>query len=259
MDNPQFYIYFWLREKDDLFPKGTPYYIGKGRRERAFIKHSHRVERPPYKDHILLEYYSNENEAFEAEKFFIKLYGRIDLNTGCLLNKTNGGEGASGHIMSDETREKISNTHQNREISEETRARMSVAQKGRIVTQASLEKRYETLEFNKAQRLWGKPPTQKKIPLWVYENKKVREILLRAFPKLDLDPVQRRGAGRWARIIHLYYRLKWSRGQIAKEMGLQYYTVNDLIRSIKRVAAGKRANGTGLRGQNPVGRPKKVR
>jgi hypothetical protein len=100
---------------------------------------------------------------------------------------------------------------------------------------------------------------RKRVPLWALDNKKIQQVILRAFPKMDSDPVQRQRAGRWTRVIHLYYRLKWSRGQIAKEMGLQYYTVNDLIRSIKRVAAGKRANGTGLRGQNPVGRPKKVR
>ena len=100
---------------------------------------------------------------------------------------------------------------------------------------------------------------RKRVPLWALDNKKIQQVILRAFPKMDSDPVQRQRAGRWARVIHLYYRLKWSRGQIAKEMSLQYHTVNDLIRSIKRVAAGKRANGKGLRGQNPVGRPKKVR
>ena len=78
-----FYTYMYLRED------GTPYYIGKGARNRAF--RPHRTGVPP-KDRILIEPHTSEADALESEKFLIAYYGREDLRTGCLLNLTNGGE-----------------------------------------------------------------------------------------------------------------------------------------------------------------------
>ena len=100
---------------------------------------------------------------------------------------------------------------------------------------------------------------RKRVPLWALDNKKIQQVILRAFPKMDSDPVQRQRAGRWTRVIHLYYRLKWSRGQIAKEMDLDYVAVKNIIYRLKCVAAGKRADGTGAREKHPVGRPKRIR
>ena len=45
-----------------------------------------------------------ESEAFAIEKEMIAKYGRIDLGTGCLANHTDGGEGCSGILCSDELR-----------------------------------------------------------------------------------------------------------------------------------------------------------
>lgn len=47
-------------------------------------------------------------EACNKEKEFILLYGRKDLNTGTLANLTIGGDGKVGSIISKETREKLS-------------------------------------------------------------------------------------------------------------------------------------------------------
>ena len=46
------------------------------------------------------------NFAKEKEKEFIKLYGRIDNNTGSLCNMTDGGDGALNQFQSEETRKK---------------------------------------------------------------------------------------------------------------------------------------------------------
>jgi hypothetical protein len=49
-----------------------------------------------------------EQEAKELEIVMIAKYGRINLGTGCLANLTNGGEGTSGYIYSEEQRREIS-------------------------------------------------------------------------------------------------------------------------------------------------------
>jgi NUMOD3 motif len=84
-----FYTYLWLRYD------GTPYYVGKGKASRAYDNHSHRVHAPD-KERILVQEFPSEAGALAAEKFFIAYYGRLDLGTGCLRNRTDGGEGVSG-------------------------------------------------------------------------------------------------------------------------------------------------------------------
>lgn len=48
-----------------------------------------------------------EQEAFDKEIELIKKYGRRDLDEGSLTNLTNGGEGMSGYIMPEKTKEKL--------------------------------------------------------------------------------------------------------------------------------------------------------
>jgi hypothetical protein len=86
---------------------------------------------------------------------------------------------------------------------------------------------------------------RKDTPAWVNSDLKIQKLLLRAFPLMNTNLLQRERAGRWVRIIYLYFRQKWSRGQIAEEMKLSYSTVKGVIRSVKRVAEGKRADGRG--------------
>lgn len=106
MLNPnRFYTYAYLR--DDK----TPYYIGKGQTNR--LLHKKKTETKPPKDKsriIFLKKNLTEDEAFKHEIYMIHVFGRKDLGTGILLNRTNGGEGNSGKIWSTEERKKKSNS-----------------------------------------------------------------------------------------------------------------------------------------------------
>ena len=116
MVNPnRFYTYAYLREDR------TPYYIGKGSGNRIYDKR--RTIKPPNDKSriIFLKQNLTEDEAFKHEIYMIAVFGRKDLGTGILQNLTDGGEGPSGWVPSEETRRKMSG----KIPSEETRAKMS--------------------------------------------------------------------------------------------------------------------------------------
>lgn len=99
-----FYTYLWLRED------GTPYYVGKGRGERAYEVHrsSSRVMKAPPKERIVVHPAESEADAFETEVALVWYYGRKDLGLGCLRNLSNGGEGPAGRACTESTKILIS-------------------------------------------------------------------------------------------------------------------------------------------------------
>jgi hypothetical protein len=126
-----YYTYAYLREDK------TPYYIGKGKGDR--INSKRRSIKPP-KDRsriIYLKQNLTEEEAFRHEIYMIDVFGRIDLGTGILYNRTNGGEGPSGWVPSEETRRKISEAGKGHIVLEETKIKMSEARKGKTHSEES--------------------------------------------------------------------------------------------------------------------------
>jgi hypothetical protein len=88
-----FVVYAYCRED------GTFYYIGKGKPERPYSKRIKGINPPRNRSRILILHEGlSEGVSFEYEKKLILFYGRKDLGTGLLRNKTNGGEGVSGWV-----------------------------------------------------------------------------------------------------------------------------------------------------------------
>ena len=185
MTENEYYVYLYLRED------GTPYYVGKGKDNRAFRRRDYgQVQRPIDDGRILLHAKDlSEHDAFILEKELIAKYGRKDNGTGILRNKTDGGEGASGAIVTDETKIKLSENMKVRmntpEMKAQTAAFNTRTKKGKTLSEEhknkmseSHKERWKTYQFSEetiiklSERVSGennpskRPEVRKKISDW---------------------------------------------------------------------------------------------
>lgn len=131
------YVYRHIR-----LDKNEPFYIGISNDDkyRATTKRKRNiiwtriVSKTDYEVEILLDNLSWE-EACLKELEFISLYGRIDINTGCLANMTNGGEGTVGrkYIPSETHKLNLSIASKGKKMSTTAKNKMSKSKKMAIL------------------------------------------------------------------------------------------------------------------------------
>jgi len=161
-----YYTYAYLRED------GTPYYIGKGKGNRIHSK-SNRIFNPPPKERrIFLKQNLTEEDAFKHEVYMISLFGRKDLGTGILHNKSNGGIGGGamkGKSQSEKSKKLIGDANRGRIHNKKSRENMSKSHLGKSNPKSGASRKGKPLseqhKKNKSEsaKLWWKKRKEEKI------------------------------------------------------------------------------------------------
>ena len=174
--------------KHTRMDNGLPFYIGIGKTiARAKSKKNRNkywhniVNKCGYNIEILHTNVSWE-QSCELEKQYIKQYGRSDLGLGPLVNMTDGGEGTIN--LSDETREKMSKAQKGKKHSIETNSKKgSVGDKNpskrlevrKKISLSKMGKKINEITKNKISlKLCGENSTNVKLKnddvIWIREN-----------------------------------------------------------------------------------------
>jgi hypothetical protein len=153
------YVYRHIR-----IDKNEPFYIGISgnndnyRRAYSILDRNmywkRIVAKTKYDVEIMLDDLTWE-DVCEKEKEFILLYGRRDLGKGVLVNLTDGGEGLLNHKISEETSIKMGKAQLGNKKyllrttpQEEVNKKISLANKGRVMSEEQKEKIRNNFKIN---------------------------------------------------------------------------------------------------------------
>lgn len=143
-----FYVYVLF----DL--EGAPRYVGKGKgrrwlRHEGRARHQNRRLRAIIADarskglelpKVKIGEGLSEEEAFFLERKLIQVLGRQHLCAGPLVNLTDGGDGESGRVISEDQREKLRIANAGKTLSEEHKLKISAALRGKKYSPEVVEK-----------------------------------------------------------------------------------------------------------------------
>lgn len=133
-----YYVYMYLRVD------GTPYYVGRGKKHRAFAKHCRgkRCFTPKDRNRIkIVRKHMSLLESRVAEKSLIRRYGRKE-HGGILINIKPGGEDIA--VWTPDMRKRMSIISSKRKFSEKTRQKMSASHTGKTRSTKAIEKMVST-------------------------------------------------------------------------------------------------------------------
>ena len=126
-----YYVYAYIRNKNSNNSKaGTPYYIGKGKHNGAWGHHRVKVPCQQWRIVIVADDLT-ELWALALERFLIRIWGRVDNNTGILHNFTDGGESNSGLVHSEQTKRKMSLSSKGKPKSPEHKKKCAINRLGK--------------------------------------------------------------------------------------------------------------------------------
>lgn len=137
----KFYTYaHYTADSKELF------YIGKGQNKRYLQQYSRslwwksKVKKHGGFEAKILATWETEQDAFEHEKLLISIFKKQ------LVNLCDGGQGISGHVKSQESKNKVRNALKGKSLSKQRRKNISNSLKGRKLSQEHVKKLSVILE-----------------------------------------------------------------------------------------------------------------
>lgn len=144
----EFYTYIYY----DPSRNNEPIYVGKGKGNRAWRHLNRKDTKHIFVSRLvhmrnkgvspIIGIYGGLDEefAFFLEQELIAKFGRKNIGTGPLLNLTDGGEGGSGVVLSEETRYKLGQVWRGKKLYPETVKKISEALTGKTMQQQTKDK-----------------------------------------------------------------------------------------------------------------------